>query len=138
MSGTIYIVHYVRECANAGSSLAVIEMTWGVTNILTSLVWGVNQSNQFEVPTYRAHDLFAACSDLLFGRHQIILGYVDNSSPRHRRPAACPRDPGILNKKLPCCLHSAPDGSRRRAAGRRQLNCQQTLDFHQIFFFYSQ
>jgi hypothetical protein len=55
-----------------------------------------------------------------------IPGSVDNSSFQAQRPAACPRDPGNLNKSETGCTNRDLTGSRGQAAGRRELNCQQT------------
>jgi hypothetical protein len=55
------------------------------------------------------------------------LGVVDNSSFEALRPAACPRDPEILLKAQDNCTEIDRSGSRGQAAGRRDLNCQQTL-----------
>ena len=57
----------------------------------------------------------------------ICLGSVDNSSSRGLRPAACPRDPGILNNSKPCSTKIKRTGSCGQAAGRRHLKCQHTL-----------
>jgi biotin-[acetyl-CoA-carboxylase] ligase BirA-like protein len=57
----------------------------------------------------------------------LSLGAVDNSSLYRLRPAACPRDPGILSKTTTYCSNLTSPGSRGQAAGRRNLNCQQTL-----------
>ena len=55
------------------------------------------------------------------------IGSVDNSSSRGLRPAACPRDPGILNNSKPCSTKIKRTGSCGQAAGRRHLKCQHTL-----------
>ncbi|MDP3705883.1 MAG: Smr/MutS family protein [Legionellaceae bacterium] len=55
------------------------------------------------------------------------VGPVDNSSPEALRPAVCPRDPEILNTTKTHGVTMDRTGSRGQAAGRRDLNCQQTL-----------
>ena len=68
------------------------------------------------------------------------LGSVDKSSPEALRPKASPRDPVILNNAKTDCTDKARTGSRGLAAGRRGLNCQQTLltsiKHLQVIFFY--
>ncbi|MFA6303995.1 MAG: hypothetical protein WC627_12805, partial [Legionella sp.] len=49
------------------------------------------------------------------------------------RPAACPRDPGNLNKSETGRINQDLTGSRGQAAGRREQNCQQTLKFRLFF-----
>ena len=69
-------------------------------------------------------------------RCEKILGSVDISSSRTLRPAACPRDPGILNPVRSSCTLIEPTGSRGQAAGRRKLreksNCQQPLIYYSL------
>jgi hypothetical protein len=55
------------------------------------------------------------------------LGSVNNSSSEALRPAACPLDPEILLNAQTSCTDIARTGSRGQAAGRRDLNCQQTI-----------
>ena len=55
------------------------------------------------------------------------LGRVDNSLFERLRPAACPRDPEILLHAQAYCTELDRTGSREQVAGRRDLNCQQTL-----------
>ncbi len=57
----------------------------------------------------------------------IKLRSFDNSSSKPRRPAACSRDPEILRNNQDYCTGVDRNGSRGQAAGRRELNCQQTL-----------
>ncbi len=57
------------------------------------------------------------------------LGPVDNSSFENRRPATYSRDPEILLHAKANCTALIHDGSRGQAAGRRDMNCQQTLGF---------
>ncbi len=56
-----------------------------------------------------------------------MLGSVDNLSPEALRPAVCPRDPAILNNEKTYCTDKDRAGSCGHAAGRKYLNCQQTL-----------
>jgi hypothetical protein len=56
------------------------------------------------------------------------IGFVDNSTFEARRPGACPRDPEILLNAQAYCAWIENTGSRRQAAGRRDLNCQNALD----------
>ncbi len=52
------------------------------------------------------------------------LGSIDNSSNEALRPAACPRDPGILNSTTIDCTDKDLTRSRGQAAGLSVLNCQ--------------
>ena len=63
-----------------------------------------------------------------------VLGSVDISTFEALRPAASPRDPGILLNAQACCTEIARTRSRGQAAGRRiraiidqNMKCQQTL-----------
>ncbi len=63
------------------------------------------------------------------------VGPVDNSSFENRRPATCSRDPEILFHAKANCTAIVYDGSCGQAAGRRDMNCQQTLDSITFFRF---
>ena len=56
-----------------------------------------------------------------------MLGRVDNSSSEGLRPATRSRDPEILLHAQAYCTELDRTGSREQVAGRRDLNCQQTL-----------
>jgi ATP-binding cassette subfamily C protein len=55
------------------------------------------------------------------------IGPVDNSSLGPLRPATCSRDPEIQDHSRSLCIDQDRSGSREQVAGRRSLNCQQTL-----------
>ena len=63
----------------------------------------------------------------LIDSSEIKLGAVDNSSSEALRPATCSRDPEILLNAQHYCTEIDRSGSREQVAGRRHLNCQQTL-----------
>ena len=63
----------------------------------------------------------------------ISLRAVDNSLSEALRPATCSQDPGILMNKQTFCNKSAPNRSREQVAGRRNMKCQQTLDFGHFY-----
>ena len=61
------------------------------------------------------------------------LGFVDNSSYAVLRPATCSRDPEILPNAQSSCTKMSRSTPREQVAGRRFMNCQQTIDLKDNF-----
>jgi FMN phosphatase YigB (HAD superfamily) len=105
------VVEGLKRCLQHGKKIFILTNSeYYYTNLLLN-----HAINPFLENGQTWHSLFE------------YVGSVDNSSSEALRPAACPRDPEILLNAQTSCAEIDRTGSRGQAAGRRDLNCQQTL-----------